>query len=43
MVPRHKWGALDVGRRYGDDDQFGVRVNVLHREGETAIKDEKIG
>ncbi|WP_145496423.1 TonB-dependent receptor [Yersinia bercovieri] len=34
-------GALDVGRRYGDDDQFGVRVNVLHREGETAIKDEK--
>ncbi|CNH96980.1 TonB-dependent receptor [Yersinia pekkanenii] len=34
-------GGLDVGRRYGDDDQFGVRVNVLHREGETAIKDEK--
>lgn len=34
-------GALDIGRRYGDDDQFGVRVNALHREGETAIKDEK--
>ncbi|WP_145592032.1 TonB-dependent receptor [Yersinia rochesterensis] len=34
-------GALDVGRRYGDEDQFGARVNVLHREGETAIKDEK--
>lgn len=34
-------GALDVGRRYGDDDQFGVRVNVLHREGESAIHDQK--
>ncbi|MBI0230125.1 TonB-dependent receptor [Yersinia pestis subsp. pestis] len=34
-------GGLDVGRRYGDNDQYGVRVNVLHREGETAIKDEK--
>lgn len=30
-----------MGRRYGDNDQYGVRVNVLHREGETAIKDEK--
>ncbi|CRY26316.1 TonB-dependent receptor [Yersinia enterocolitica] len=34
-------GALDVGRRFGDDDQFGVRVNALHREGETAIHDQK--
>jgi iron complex outermembrane recepter protein len=34
-------GGLDVGRRYGDDEQLGVRVNVLHREGETAIKNEK--
>ncbi|MGE4799190.1 TonB-dependent receptor [Yersinia hibernica] len=34
-------GALDVGRRFGDNDQFGVRVNALHREGETAIHDQK--
>ncbi|MDN0088746.1 TonB-dependent receptor [Yersinia nurmii] len=34
-------GALDVGRRFGDNDQFGVRVNMLHREGETAIHDQK--
>lgn len=26
-------GALDVGRRFGDNNAFGVRVNVLHREG----------
>jgi iron complex outermembrane receptor protein len=34
-------GAIDAGRRFGDNDQYGVRVNVLHREGETAIDDEK--
>ncbi|CNK18559.1 ferrichrome receptor protein [Yersinia frederiksenii] len=34
-------GALDVGRRFGDNEQFGVRVNALHREGETAIHDQK--
>lgn len=34
-------GAIDAGRRFGDNDQFGVRVNLLHREGETAVDDEK--
>lgn len=34
-------GALDVGRRFGDDNQFGARVNVLHREGETRVDDDK--
>lgn len=34
-------GALDVGRRFGDNDQFGVRVNMVHREGDTAIDHEK--
>ncbi|RKO82241.1 TonB-dependent siderophore receptor [Pectobacterium parmentieri] len=34
-------GGLDVGRRFGDDNQFGVRVNVLHREGESAIHHQK--
>lgn len=33
--------SLDAGRRFGDRDQFGARVNVLHREGETAIDNEK--
>lgn len=30
-------GALDVGRRYGADDEWGVRANAVVREGETAI------
>ncbi|WP_158783111.1 TonB-dependent siderophore receptor [Pantoea sp. BAV 3049] len=33
--------SLDVGRRFGDNNQWGVRVNVLHREGETAVDNEK--
>lgn len=33
--------SLDAGRRFGDDSQWGVRANVLHREGETAIDNEK--
>jgi iron complex outermembrane receptor protein len=33
--------SLDAGRRFGDSDQFGARVNVLHREGETAVDNEK--
>ena len=33
-------GTLDLGRRFGDDNQFGVRVNAVHREGDTAIDDE---
>jgi iron complex outermembrane receptor protein len=33
--------SLDAGRRFGDSEQFGARVNVLHREGETAIDKEK--
>lgn len=33
-------GHLDLGRRFGEDNQFGVRVNLAQREGETAIDDE---
>lgn len=33
--------SLDAGRRFGDDNQFGVRVNLLNREGETAVDDAK--
>lgn len=34
-------GSLDVGRRFGDDNQFGARVNLLHREGEGSVDDDK--
>ena len=34
-------GAVDAGRRFGDNNQWGVRVNAVHREGESAIDDEK--
>ncbi|WP_409520015.1 TonB-dependent receptor [Pantoea sp.] len=33
--------TVDAGRRFGDDNQFGVRVNLINREGKTAIHDEK--
>lgn len=32
-----QWGGhLDVGRRFGADKQFGVRLNAVHRDGGTA-------
>lgn len=34
-------GTLDSGRRFGDNNQFGVRVNAVHREGETGVHAEK--
>ena len=34
-------GSLDAGRRFGDDNQWGVRVNLLDREGDSAIDNEK--
>ena len=34
-------GTLDVGRRFGDDNQFGARMNLVHREGEAATEDDK--
>jgi iron complex outermembrane receptor protein len=30
--------TLDAGRRYGDSDQFGARVNLVHREGKPAYR-----
>lgn len=32
--------AVDIGRRYGADDQYGARVNVEHSAGDTAIDGE---
>lgn len=28
---------VDIGRRFGKDDAFGVRLNVMHRDGDTSI------
>ncbi|MCC4239297.1 TonB-dependent receptor [Thalassospira povalilytica] len=33
-------GHFDFGRRFGSEDQFGVRTNVMHRVGEASIEDE---
>lgn len=34
----HFGGHLDVGRRMGENKQFGVRFNAVYRDGETAVK-----
>ncbi|MAK71972.1 MAG: TonB-dependent siderophore receptor [Idiomarinaceae bacterium] len=37
----HVYGAVDIGRRFGDkNESTGVRVNVVERDGETAIEDQ---
>lgn len=33
-------GSVDVGRRFGEDKQFGVRINGAYRDGESAINDQ---
>lgn len=33
--------AADVARRFGQNQEFGVRVNAAHHNGKTAIDDEK--
>lgn len=33
-------GHLDLGQRFGEDNQFGVRVNMAQREGESAVEGE---
>lgn len=33
-------GHIDVGRRFGDKKQFGVRVNAMARGGDTAVDNE---
>jgi iron complex outermembrane receptor protein len=35
------YGALDLGRRFGEEGRAGVRVNVAHREGDTAVDRER--
>ena len=33
--------AVDVGRRFGAEKNLGLRANVVHREGDTAVDGEK--
>lgn len=33
-------GHLDLGQRFGEDNKFGVRVNMAQREGESAVEGE---
>ncbi|MRT40060.1 TonB-dependent siderophore receptor [Enterobacteriaceae bacterium RIT702] len=34
-------GTADIGRRFGDNNQFGVRLNAVNREGGTEVDGEK--
>ncbi|MBW3509421.1 TonB-dependent siderophore receptor [Janthinobacterium sp. NKUCC06_STL] len=36
----HAYAAIDVARRFGENKEFGVRVNAAKRQGETGIKRE---
>ncbi|WP_371813884.1 TonB-dependent receptor [Diaphorobacter sp. HDW4A] len=34
-------GHIDVGRRFGDDKQFGIRFNGAYRNGDGAVNDQE--
>jgi len=34
-------GHIDLGQRFGEDNRFGVRVNMARREGESSVEDEQ--
>ena len=36
----HAYAAIDVARRFGENREFGVRVNAAKRQGETSIRRE---
>ena len=36
----HAYAAIDVARRFGEQQEFGVRVNAAKRQGETRIRRE---
>jgi iron complex outermembrane receptor protein len=37
----HAYAAVDLGRRFGEQRQFGVRINAAKRGGETSVAREK--
>ncbi|WP_397473863.1 TonB-dependent receptor [Pusillimonas sp.] len=32
-------GGVDIGRRWGEDNRWGIRVNAAYRDGETEVRD----
>ena len=36
----HFGGHIDLGRRFGESNQFGIRVNGVYRDGETAVNNQ---
>ena len=34
-------GHLDIGRRFGENKEFGVRFNSVYRDGEGPIKEQE--
>lgn len=43
-TPSQQWGShLDVGRRFGEAQQLGVRFNAALRDGEGAVKGQAAG
>lgn len=35
--------AADIARRFGPDQSMGIRVNMAHRKGDTAVDGERVG
>jgi iron complex outermembrane receptor protein len=35
------YGAVDIGRRFGPDQNTGIRINAVRRDGDTAVDREK--
>ncbi|GAA5100456.1 TonB-dependent receptor [Wohlfahrtiimonas larvae] len=40
MSKSHFGGHVDLGRRFGQDKQLGVRFNGVYKDGETAVKNQ---
>ncbi|MGE3865006.1 MAG: TonB-dependent receptor, partial [Burkholderiaceae bacterium] len=38
MSNSHFGGHIDLGRRFGENKQFGIRFNGVYRDGETAVR-----
>lgn len=33
--------SVDIGRRFGDENQFGIRLNGSYRDGDTSVDDQR--
>lgn len=41
MSDSHFGGHIDLGRRFGENKQFGIRFNGVYRDGDPALNDQK--